>query len=81
MAMELGLSQTITARLVDRVDEQIKADIVYWAAFYEHRIRLGSKPIFHLEGECLTRVGDRRCALTVCTICSFLCEDHERVQA
>lgn len=36
---------------MDRVDEEIKADVVYWAAFYEHRLRLGSKPIFHLEGE------------------------------
>lgn len=23
---------------------------MYWAAFYEHRLRLGSKAIFHLEG-------------------------------
>jgi len=22
---------------------------VRWAAFYEHRLQLGSKPIFHLE--------------------------------
>lgn len=44
-------SQTITKRLLDRVDESLKADIAYWAAFYEHRLRLGTKPIFHLEGE------------------------------
>ncbi|KAI5478218.1 replication factor C subunit 5 [Pseudohyphozyma bogoriensis] len=43
---------TITTRLVERVDEDLKADIVYWAAFYEHRIRQGSKPIFHLEAFC-----------------------------
>jgi replication factor C subunit 3/5 len=44
-------TQTIAKRLMDRVDEELKADVVYWAAFYEHRLRLGSKPIFHLEGE------------------------------
>ncbi|KAL8284252.1 hypothetical protein RQP46_005001 [Phenoliferia psychrophenolica] len=43
---------TITKRLLDRVDEVIKGDIAYWAAFYEHRLRLGSKPIFHLEAFC-----------------------------
>lgn len=32
------------------MDEELKGDIVYWAAFYEHRLRLGSKAIFHLEG-------------------------------
>jgi replication factor C subunit 3/5 len=32
-----------------QVDETLKAEVVKWAAFYEHRIRLGSKVIFHLE--------------------------------
>lgn len=45
------LWQTITKRLLERVDESIKADVAYWAAFYEHRLRLGTKPIFHLEGK------------------------------
>ncbi|BGP38975.1 Replication factor C (RF-C) subunit [Rhodotorula kratochvilovae] len=40
---------TITRRLLDRVDEQIKADVAYWSAFYDHRLRQGSKHIFHLE--------------------------------
>ncbi len=31
------------------VDDSLKADVVRWAAFYEHRVRLGSKVIFHLE--------------------------------
>lgn len=31
------------------VDETLKAEVVRWASFYEHRIRLGSKVIFHLE--------------------------------
>ena len=32
-----------------QVDEVLKAEVVKWASFYEHRIRLGSKVIFHLE--------------------------------
>ncbi|GAA5886950.1 hypothetical protein JCM16303_003069 [Sporobolomyces ruberrimus] len=40
---------SITRRLLDRVDEEIKADVAYWAAFYDHRLRQGNKPIFHLE--------------------------------
>ncbi|GAA6001358.1 replication factor C subunit 5 [Rhodotorula paludigena] len=40
---------TITRRLLDRVDEEIKADVTYWSAFYDHRLRQGSKHIFHLE--------------------------------
>ncbi|GAA5927551.1 hypothetical protein JCM3775_006015 [Rhodotorula graminis] len=40
---------TITRRLLDRVDELIKADVAYWSAFYDHRLRQGSKHIFHLE--------------------------------
>lgn len=35
--------------MTDKVDESIKADIVHWAAFYEVRMRIGQKKIFHLE--------------------------------
>ncbi|KIX05475.1 replication factor C subunit 5 [Rhinocladiella mackenziei CBS 650.93] len=31
------------------VEDPLKAEVVKWASFYEHRIRLGSKVIFHLE--------------------------------
>jgi len=31
------------------MDEELKPEVIHWAAFYEHRIRLGSKVIFHLE--------------------------------
>lgn len=41
--------KTLCWRLVERVDHVLKAEIVKWAAFYEHRIKLGSKVIFHLE--------------------------------
>ncbi|GAA5986462.1 hypothetical protein JCM11641_001008 [Rhodosporidiobolus odoratus] len=40
---------TITKRLLERVDEEIKGDVAYWAAFYDHRLQQGSKHIFHLE--------------------------------
>lgn len=35
---------------MDRVDEQLKAEVARWAAYYDHRLKLGNKPIFHLEG-------------------------------
>lgn len=45
---------TILKRLVDELllkvpDEGLKVEIMEWAAFYEHRIAMGSKEIFHLE--------------------------------
>lgn len=36
-------------KLVEQVDSTLKADVIKWAAFYEHRIKQGSKVIFHLE--------------------------------
>lgn len=41
--------KTLCWKLVERVDDVLKAEVVKWASFYEHRIRLGSKVIFHLE--------------------------------
>ncbi|RMZ85667.1 hypothetical protein DV737_g659, partial [Chaetothyriales sp. CBS 132003] len=43
--------KTLCWKLTERkeVDEELKPEIVKWAAFYEHRVRLGSKVIFHLE--------------------------------
>ncbi|KAK1222866.1 Replication factor C (RF-C) subunit [Marasmius sp. AFHP31] len=41
--------KTVADRVVDKVDEQIKADIIHWAAVYEARMRIGSKKIYHLE--------------------------------
>lgn len=49
---------------MERVDEEIKGDVIYWAAFYEHRLRLGSKPIFHLEGQPSVLLPYRRPYLT-----------------
>ncbi|KAJ5173578.1 uncharacterized protein N7500_001509 [Penicillium coprophilum] len=41
--------KTLTFKLVARVDDALKPDVINWSAFYEHRIKLGSKVIFHLE--------------------------------
>jgi hypothetical protein len=35
--------------LLRRVDDAIKVEVIHWAAFYDHRMELGSKPIFHIE--------------------------------
>lgn len=36
-------------RLSQQQDEAARHAIARWAAFYEHRVNLGSKPIFHIE--------------------------------
>ncbi|GAM37583.1 DNA clamp loader [Talaromyces pinophilus] len=41
--------KTLTFKLVSRVDDALKPEVIKWSAFYEHRIKLGSKVIFHLE--------------------------------
>ncbi|EKM78825.1 hypothetical protein AGABI1DRAFT_114403 [Agaricus bisporus var. burnettii JB137-S8] len=41
--------KTVAERVVERVDESLKADIMHWAAFYETRMRIGNKKIYHLE--------------------------------
>jgi len=41
--------KVLALQLVKKVEPELKADIVKWAAFYEHRIKQGSKVIFHLE--------------------------------
>ncbi|KAI3607646.1 dna replication factor c subunit [Moniliophthora roreri] len=41
--------KTVADRVVEKVDEQIKADVIHWAAIYETRMRIGSKKIYHLE--------------------------------
>lgn len=33
----------------NNADPQLQFQIVYWAAFYEHRLKSGSRAIFHLE--------------------------------
>lgn len=41
--------RTLTRELCKSLDDSLKHELVHWAAYYEHRIRLGSKEIFHLE--------------------------------
>jgi replication factor C subunit 3/5 len=38
--------------LLERVDDGIKGEILKQVAEYDHRLRLGSKAIFHLEAFC-----------------------------
>lgn len=41
--------KTLVKELTKNLDDSLKAELYEWAAFYEHRIALGSKQIFHLE--------------------------------
>jgi replication factor C subunit 3/5 len=41
--------KTLAMELMKNLDDSLKQEVVEWAAFYEHRIALGSKEIFHLE--------------------------------
>lgn len=41
--------KTLCWKLVEKVDDVLKPEVVKWAAFYEHRVKMGSKVIFHLE--------------------------------
>ena len=41
--------KTMTDRLVEGVEEELKGEVVHWAAFYELRMRAGNKKIYHLE--------------------------------
>ena len=36
------MAQTLTFKLMPKIDDSLKADVVKWSAFYEHRIRMGS---------------------------------------
>lgn len=44
-----AILKTLTFKLIPRIDDTLKAEVIMWSAFYEHRIRMGSKVIFHLE--------------------------------
>lgn len=41
--------KTLTFKLVTLVEDDLKADVIKWSAFYEHRLKMGTKVIFHLE--------------------------------
>ena len=44
---EVSLTHSLTYSLTYLLFHSLQ--VAYWAAYYEHRIRLGSKDIFHLE--------------------------------
>jgi len=41
--------KTLARELMRNLDDSLKLEVTEWAAFYEHRIAMGSKEIFHLE--------------------------------
>ena len=41
--------QTLCDSLMAKLDDDLKHEVVFWAAHYERKLQLGSKPIFHLE--------------------------------
>jgi replication factor C subunit 3/5 len=41
--------ETLTRELMKAMDDTLKHELIHWAAYYEHRIQMGSKEIFHLE--------------------------------
>ena len=43
------IMQTLVRELMKTLDDELKHEVTHWAAYYEHRMRVGSKEIFHLE--------------------------------
>mmetsp|Transcript_16511 Transcript_16511/g.20229 ORF Transcript_16511/g.20229 Transcript_16511/m.20229 type:complete len:202 (-) Transcript_16511:245-850(-) len=41
--------KSLVSTILPKLDDDLKANMLKSAALYEHRIQLGSKPIFHLE--------------------------------
>lgn len=41
--------KTLTFKLLAMIDDGLRGEVIEWSAFYEHRIRTGTKVIFHLE--------------------------------
>eukprot|EP00742_Colponemidia_sp_Colp-10_P007428 GILJ01007998.1.p1 GENE.GILJ01007998.1~~GILJ01007998.1.p1 ORF type:complete len:365 (-),score=49.20 GILJ01007998.1:159-1139(-) len=41
--------KSLVKELMKKLDSELKHDVIHWAAYFEHRMQLGSKPIFHLE--------------------------------
>ncbi|VBB77813.1 Putative replication factor C subunit 5 [Podospora comata] len=41
--------KTLTFKLMPLIDDDLKPEVIKWSAFYEHRIKTGTKVIFHLE--------------------------------
>jgi replication factor C subunit 3/5 len=41
--------KTLTWKLIPMTEDALKPEVIKWAAHYEHRCKMGSKQIFHLE--------------------------------
>ena len=41
--------QVLCRELMIRLDDDLKHELLQWAAFYEHRMQRGAKDIFHFE--------------------------------
>ena len=41
--------KTLAMELIKNLDDEVKHEVIEAASFYEHRIAMGSKDIFHLE--------------------------------
>ena len=44
-----GAFQGLVAELLSNCDGQLKTEVTHIAAYYEHRLQLGNKAIYHLE--------------------------------
>mmetsp|Transcript_4058 Transcript_4058/g.7475 ORF Transcript_4058/g.7475 Transcript_4058/m.7475 type:complete len:355 (+) Transcript_4058:67-1131(+) len=43
------IMKTLTKELLSRMDDELKYKVIELAAFFEHRMKIGNKPIYHLE--------------------------------
>lgn len=43
------IMQTLVRELMKSLDDELKHEVAHWAAYFEHRMRMGNKDIFHLE--------------------------------
>jgi replication factor C subunit 3/5 len=43
------IMRTLTRELMKSLDDEVKHEVAHWSAYFEHRMRIGSKEIFHLE--------------------------------
>jgi len=44
-----SILKKLLTELMKKLDADLKHEVCRWAAHYEHKMRLGSKAIFHLE--------------------------------
>lgn len=71
--------QTLLRELVSNIDGQLKPEVTQVAAFYEHRLQLGQKAIFHLEAfvakfmSIYKKFGEEEAA----TMAAMACSDDE----